>query len=104
MRDAVLDKAKEAINGPRESNYGSPYDNHKRIADIWSAMTGHNFTPSMVAAMMIGVKLSRAKERSDHMDNWVDIAGYAALAWEIVQLEGDHENEDSFTIVLNGID
>lgn len=91
MRDAVLDKAREAINGPREDDYGSPYENHKRIADIWSAMTGYEFTPSMVSAMMIGIKLSRAKENIRVLDNWVDIAGYSAITWEIVNEE--HKTE-----------
>lgn len=87
MRDAVLDKAREAINGPREDNYGSPYENHKRIADIWSAMTGYEFTPSMVSAMMIGIKLSRAREDNSLLDNWVDIAGYSAITWEVLNEE-----------------
>jgi hypothetical protein len=87
MREAVLDLAKDAINGPRESNYGSPYANHKRIADIWSAMTGYEFTPSMVSAMMIGIKLARAKEDIGVLDNWVDIAGYSAITWEIINEE-----------------
>ena len=91
MRDAVLDTAKEIVNGARESDYGSPYENHKRIADIWSAMTGYKFTPSMVSAMMIGVKLARAKENIGLLDNWVDIARYSAITWEILSEESKTE-------------
>jgi hypothetical protein len=82
-RNRVLDRAKEVINGPREDSYGSPRDNHQRIADIWSAITGYKFTPEMVVMMMIGTKLARLRHKANHEDSWVDIAGYAGLGWEI---------------------
>lgn len=83
LRDHVLEQAKKAINGPRQDSYGSPRDNHQRIADIWSAITGYKFTPEMVVMMMIGTKLARLRHKANHEDSWVDIAGYAGLGWEI---------------------
>ena len=36
-----------------------------------------------VANMMVLLKIARAKENPKHMDNWVDMAGYATCAGEI---------------------
>jgi hypothetical protein len=33
--------------------------------------------------MMIGVKLARLANKMGHEDTWMDIAGYAALGWEM---------------------
>lgn len=87
-RDKLLWCAGKLINGDRQGEYGPPVENHKRIAKIWSAITGVDYAPETVAAMMIGLKLARLGERTDHMDSWVDIAGYAALGWEM------HESQE----------
>lgn len=79
----LLSKADKVINGARQSQYGTPIDNHRRIAVVWEAITGREYTPQEVAAMMIGLKLARLANRMDHEDTWMDIAGYAALGWEM---------------------
>jgi len=89
-RDALLDTAKELINGMREDMYGTPRENHERIAQIWSAVTGHDYTPEMVIAMMVGLKLARLSNDMEQFDTWTDIAGYAALGWEVAS--GDDNN------------
>ena len=82
-RDDLLGAAKELVNGDREHDYGDPLENHQRIAKMWSAITGHEYTPETVALMMIGLKLARLSRRTNHFDSWVDVAGYAALGWEM---------------------
>ena len=79
----LLRKADTVINGARQSQYGNPIDNHRRIAAIWEVITGREYTPQEVAAMMIGVKLARLANKMGHEDTWMDIAGYAALGWEM---------------------
>jgi hypothetical protein len=86
-RDDLLGAAKELVNGDREDDYGEPLENHRRIAGMWSAITGHEYTPEMVALMMIGLKLARLSRRTNHFDSWVDVAGYAALGWEMASRE-----------------
>ena len=41
------------------------------------------FTAHDVAAMMILLKVARLATSPDKWDNWVDIAGYAALGGEV---------------------
>lgn len=82
-KDEVLDTAKAYICGPREETYGSAADNFGRIARLWSVYLSAPVTASDVACMMILLKMSRLNTTPDHMDSWVDIAGYAACGGEV---------------------
>jgi len=82
-REDILKKAEELINGDRAKSYGPVYSNFKRIADLWSAYLGIPLKPEDVAMMNILLKVARAKHDPTHIDNAIDIAGYAALAGEI---------------------
>ena len=44
-----------------------------------------NISIDDVANMMILLKLARAKQNPDHLDNFVDIAGYAACNYDIIK-------------------
>ena len=86
-RDYFLNEASNLINGQRQKNYGTPEENHLRIAAIWSVVL-HNklkasITPEEVIACMVGVKLGRLANDISHRDSWVDIIGYAALGGEM---------------------
>lgn len=83
-RDEILDKAKELINGPRAKDYGDAFANHQRIADGWNIILKSvgEVTPAHVALMMDWVKTSRLLETIDHMDSWIDKAGYTGLGAE----------------------
>ena len=83
QRLTVLKQAMEAIDGQRDLEYGSPEDNFERIAVFWQQYTGHIFTGHDVAVMMILLKVSRLMNNPAVMDNWVDIAGYAACGAEV---------------------
>ncbi len=85
-RKDCLMAAIDAVCNDRQHTYGKPEDNFKLIADLWSTYTGAKIGPQDVAVMMILLKTARAKN-SNHDDNFVDIAGYAACAAEIGNLE-----------------
>lgn len=74
----------------RTDDYGTPMENHKRIADLWSAYfsgTKSDVRPHDVAVAMILAKIARLEQSPKHKDSWTDIAGYAAVGWEIVSTE-----------------
>ena len=79
----VLAKAQERVN-TNQSAYGSPHGNFKRTADILTALgferEGCPVTPMDIALLMVALKLARASGGEGKLDNWVDIAGYAACA------------------------
>lgn len=81
-REEILTLANKAVNGERQETYGSPEDSFDRIAHLWSAYLRTALTRLDVAKMMILFKLARTGERA-YLDNWIDIAGYAACAGEI---------------------
>ena len=82
-RKDILEEAAKCVCGQREQDYGSPESNFGIIADLWSAYTGHEYTPVDVANMMILPKLARIKNGGGTGDSFVDIAGYAACGGEI---------------------
>lgn len=88
VRSQVLDRADSAINGDRQQDYGEAQASFQRIASLWSAILdrklgGNQITPQEVALMMAGLKISRAVGNAGHVDSYVDMAGYAALAAEL---------------------
>lgn len=91
-RAGLLDMAKAVVCGERENQYGSPEDSFRAIADYWTVylrQTGNlpehrELTSEDAAIMMILLKVARQAGRGK-LDNWVDIAGYAACGAEIAE-------------------
>ena len=84
-RSDILDRAKECITGRREQDYGSPEDNFKIIANLWTAYKDVEFSPLDVAMMMALLKIARIKNGGGTGDSFVDLAGYAACGGEIIE-------------------
>jgi hypothetical protein len=82
-RDKILDAASDLINGDRAVAYGDALEMHRRIAAGWSEIVGVNVTPAQAALCMAWVKISRLVETPDHLDSFVDLVAYGALAGEI---------------------
>ena len=81
-REELLQKASDLVNGERAADYGDAWENHSRIARIWSGILGQEIKPEQVYMCMIGVKLARLTNTPEHLDSWMDICGYAALGGE----------------------
>ena len=81
-RDKLLDEAKNLVNGPRARDYGDAYENHERVAQLWSTILGQDVSVSQVYQCLMALKLARLIVSPTHTDSWVDIAGYASLGGE----------------------
>lgn len=79
---SILDEAKQIVGGDRQQDYGSCVESFERIARLWSAYKGVEFTALEVSMMMTLLKVSRSKT-SPKRDTFVDIAGYAECAGQI---------------------
>ena len=87
----LTDEAERLVVKDRQADYGSPRENHERIAKLWNAYLGPMFDeegnwmqiePEDVAMMMLLLKVSR--ERFKHKrDNIADLIGYALVYNEI---------------------
>lgn len=78
---AILKNALHVIM-EREAQHGHKRDNLERIAEFWSAYLGVTIDPWQVADMMELLKVARRCSGAFNMDDYVDGAGYAALAGE----------------------
>lgn len=88
-RATVLDEAKEIVTQDREAQYGGPEKNFELIAALWADyLQGRGVKLDFleaydVAAMMALVKIARIATGSGKLDNWIDLAGYAACGGEL---------------------
>ncbi len=105
-RKETLDTAAFAVTGERQEDYGSPEDNFRRIAYLWGSYLDHGIDTSDVAAMMVLLKIARIRSSPDHMDSWVDIAGYAACGAECstAQMSEGQRLQKEADEILRGLD
>ena len=81
-RRECLETAEHMVNGDREHDYGTPEDNFKTIAGLWSVYLGKEISSLDVAMLMALMKIARIKVGTKP-DSFVDLAGYAACGAEI---------------------
>ena len=83
MNDVILAEADRIINGDRQRDYGDRQQSFDAIASLWSAYLGVSVAATDVAHLMILLKISRATTggNTGKRDSYVDMAGYAALAY-----------------------
>ena len=104
IRADVLDTAKGYVLKDRNSTYGSPEDNFRRIATLWNAYlsirptdVGAPLGPIDVAQMMLLMKVARLAHNPTHKDSWVDTAGYAACGAGIALAEDIKKTDTKLT-------
>jgi hypothetical protein len=80
-RRKVLDQVAGCVLRDRASSYGDAEDNFADIAALASIVLARRLaaplTAADVAAFCACIKLARIKASPEHLDNWVDLAGYA---------------------------
>ena len=86
-RIALLQEAKELTGGDRAVDYGDAVDNHRHIAKIFNAITGHNLTARDIALLHTCTKLSRGQTSPTKRDHYVDRMAYAGIEYECVMAE-----------------
>ena len=90
-RADILHAAEKCVCGQREQDYGTPEDNFKAIAELWSVYLdrisvgkyGNMIVDEKdVAVMMALLKIARIAAGGGKADSWIDLAGYAACGAE----------------------
>ena len=82
-RTEILNKANEIICKDRQATHGEAEDSFSDIANLWSAYLHREINPKDVAMMMVMLKIVRYKKNPTHLDNAIDLCGYAAIAGEL---------------------
>lgn len=89
LRQEALDKAATLVCADRNSHYGEPDANWERIASLLNAVLSHKLAAPLeshdIALINIVQKLARLQHDPTKGDSWIDIAGYAACAYEVAQ-------------------
>ena len=81
-RATILAEAARLVSVDRAAQYGDAAEGFGRIAALWSAYLDFSIAATDVALMMCLLKIGRAHS-SNSEDNFIDIAGYAALGGEL---------------------
>jgi hypothetical protein len=80
---SLLDTAKKYVTEDRQEDHGDALENFLRTAQYWSVHLGIPIAAHDVAVMMALFKVARIKANPEHVDNWVDGAGYFACGGEV---------------------
>jgi hypothetical protein len=91
----VLETASALVTGDRASAHGSIPETHENIARLWNGYMYNKdeLTAHDVANMMELMKVARRKTGAFNMDDYVDGAGYAAVAYECAEAEEKNEED-----------
>lgn len=104
-RSEILKAAERCVCTDRNQQYGEPEDNFRIIAALWNVYlfgrgAKSQLNPADVGAMMALFKLGRIATGGDKVDNFIDLAGYAACAGEI-STESGRTSKDVKVSVVN---
>lgn len=92
-REETLRRAIECVTGKREQDYGKVENNFSTIAKFWTiflrpVLKPHeSISPVQVALMMGLLKIGRLSSGTATEDSFIDLAGYAACAAELLEKE-----------------
>ena len=79
----IIDQAKDAVLD-REGKYGNPLIHYERIRKGWEHIVGVEISTEEVGMMLMWLKMARVMENPKHLDNWIDIAGYAGVTAQAI--------------------
>jgi len=92
IRAQFLDEVEKLVCKDRNVTHGDAEDNFRVIAELWNVYLHnspgencHDLTNKDVAIMMCLFKISRLMSNVNNMENWLDLAGYAACGGGIVK-------------------
>ena len=91
LASECLAAADAAVRDRRES-YGSPQDNYARLSAFLSPLLEMDVSALQGVLICIQMKISRLMNDPLHEDSWIDIAGYAAVGFEIMKLIKEKED------------
>ena len=99
IRAQFLKEVEKLVCTDRNVTHGDAEDNFRVIAQLWNVYIhnskGEELNNKDVAIMMCLFKVSRLMSNVDNIENWLDLAGYAACGGGIVmkKLEEDEMKE-----------
>lgn len=97
-RKAILAQVEQCVCADRQNSYGDAEDNFENIAVFWNVYLQKKLDVHIqaedVAALMSLVKVARMIQSPVHMDNWIDLAGYATCGAGIIAGKVERHSSD----------
>ena len=94
-RAEFLETVRNFVCKDRNVTHGDAEDNFRVIAELWNVYMrnskGEELNNKDVAIMMCLFKVSRLMSNVDNLENWLDLAGYAACGGGIVMKKLEEE-------------
>lgn len=82
--DEILETAADLVTGERGAAYGAARVNMELIARLWNVyLNGRLITATDAAIMLALLKIARISTGQPKADNFIDLAGYAAIAGQV---------------------
>jgi hypothetical protein len=100
MKTAVelLEQVINLVGGDRAAQHGDKFENHQNIAALWNAFldnrVARELQASEIALMIALLKIARTQTGAFNADDFLDLAGYAAVAFECAMQERAEAVED----------
>ena len=91
VRGQTLLDAALAVGGHRGQGDSITKNSFGSIASLWTTYTGHTFTAHDVAMMMCLLKIAKSRNGGGSDDSYVNLAGYAACAGELIRSDDDND-------------
>lgn len=92
-RKDILSTVTKCVCNDRQNTYGDAEDNFSNIATIANVLLGKKLLKPLdaldVAMISAAIKMARLSSSPRHLDNWVDLAGYATCGGGIVLSESE---------------
>lgn len=89
IRKELLAEVEKCVCKDRQNTYGDAEDNFADIAKIASVVLApalkRDLTAAEVALFSAAIKMARLKTSPEHLDNWIDLAGYAVCGAGIIK-------------------
>lgn len=97
-RSELLASAQKTVDGDRDKEFGDPLVNMKcaaqLIAGYLGARRGDSITAADVPAMLALFKIARLAGNRGSKDSWRDLAGYAAVGFDVEKRSRVTEKEE----------
>jgi len=91
IRVRMLADVQELVGIERNGEYGEPGENMARTAAMMRGYlgnrSGQDIAAQDIAAFGIILKLGRVAHNPNSLDNWRDVAGYASIAYEVIEAQ-----------------
>jgi hypothetical protein len=75
-----FDAAYAVVTADRRDVYGDPLDTYRRVAALRTVVDECADPQVREIIGMVATKLVRLVQTPDHLDSWIDVAGYARTA------------------------